>query len=69
MVVCLIFFVGGSRLIANNDINTSLLKLLQAPDGYEGFDFDGSQAFNVDFTLSIKAIKRQKPRDDCVLWG
>ena len=50
------FFVGGSRLIANNDINTSFTKTFTSADGYEGFDFDGSQAFNVDFTLSIKAI-------------
>ena len=50
------FFVGGSRLISNNDINTSFTKTFTSAAGYEGFDFDGSQAFNVDFTLSIKAI-------------
>ena len=50
------FFVGGSRLISNNDINTSFTKTFTSAAGHEGFDFDGSQAFNVDFTLSIKAI-------------
>ena len=51
------FFENGTRSVNNHDISQPLtFYFTSVSSGFQGFDFDGSQTFSVDYTLSIKQV-------------
>ena len=50
------FFQNSTRIINNHDASVAKTFYFVASDGYDGFDFDGSQTFRSDYTLSIKQV-------------
>ena len=50
------FFQNSTRIISDQDASIAKTFYFVASDGYDGFDFDGSQTFRSDYTLSIKQV-------------
>jgi hypothetical protein len=51
------FFENTVRLVNNHDISQPLtFYFTSVSSGYQGFDFDGSQTFSVDYTLSVQQV-------------
>jgi hypothetical protein len=51
------FFENGIRLVNNHDISQPLtFYFTSVSSQLQGFDFDGSQTFSVDYTLSVKQV-------------
>lgn len=51
------FFENGTRSVNNHDISQPLtFYFTSVSSGLQGFDFDGSQTFSVDYTLSVKEV-------------
>ena len=51
------FFENGTRIINNHDASVSKEFYFTASDSTDGFDFDGSQTFRSDYTLSVKEVQ------------
>ena len=51
------FFENGTRIINNHDASVSKEFYFTASDSVDGFDFDGSQTFRSDYTLSVKEVQ------------
>jgi surface protein len=61
------FFENGTRSVNNHDISQPLtFYFTSVSSGLQGFDFDGSQTFSVDYTLSVKEVD---PNGDWSLGG
>jgi len=50
------FWQNGSRFVNNHDASLPLTFYFVASNSFDGFDFDGSQTFRSDYTLSIKQV-------------
>ena len=50
------FFQNSTRIISDQDASIAKTFYFVASDGYDGFDFDGSQTFRSDYTLSVKQV-------------
>ena len=51
------FFENGTRSVNNHDISQPLtFYFTSVSSGLQGFDFDGSQTFSVDYTLSVQQV-------------
>ena len=48
------FWQNGTRFVNNHDASLPLTFYFVASNSLDGFDFDGSQTFRSDYTLSVK---------------
>ena len=50
------FFENGTRIVNNHDASVAKTFYFVASDSTDAFDFDGSQTFRSDYTLSVKEV-------------